>query len=588
MEEREVFALLGLEESHDEGAVVVKEGQYLRSFFLVIEGTVMLTRDGAQVDTQGPGSFIGEAALFLGDLKKANADGSVTITTSVKAMTPTRTVRVDTRAFFPLVFREHQGAAKIMQKLGQVMVARLQMLEEAVLDKLGEGTLTRMSRDDFVGVRKLLLSTWALKYHKIGKAGKIEIQPTKQVGTKYDLSVAYSPGVAEPCVAIHKNPAAVYDYTNKGHLVGVVTNGTAVLGLGNIGPLASKPVMEGKAVLFKRFADIDAYDIELKVSGDHVHLLCEVIAALEPTFGGINLEDIKAPECFLVEKQCQERMNIPVFHDDQHGTAIIAGAALLNACEITGKRMEDIKVVVCGCGAAGFTCAKFFISLGCKREHVTAVDINGVVYEGRPDLADGSYLNEVARDTPLRKLPEAIEGTDVFVGLSAPGLLKPEFLKTMNRDPVIFALANPVPEIMPDLALETRDDVIMATGRSDFPNQVNNVCAFPYIFRGALDCQARKVNEAMKLAATHAIARLAKTTEGLELSADEDESDFLLGRKYLIPGPSDPRLLEEVSAAVAEAAKATGVARRPLDNLEYRVQLRDRTETLGNMSSVSM
>ena len=309
---------------------------------------------------------------------------------------------------------------------------------------------------------------WSLKYHRIGKRGKLEVVATKFVGTKEDLSVAYSPGVAEPCLAIAKNPDAVYDYTGKGHLIGVVTNGSAVLGLGNIGPLAAKPVMEGKAVLFKACADLDSFDIELAVSNAHPHLLVEVIAALAPTFGGINLEDIAAPDCFMIEREVQARVNIPIFHDDQHGTAIIAGAGLLNALELSGKRIEDVRVVVCGCGAAGFTCATYFPLLGVKRENIVCVDIAGVVYAGRPDVAT-SYLRAVAVPTDKRTLAEAIVGADVFLGLSAGGLLTKEMLISMAPSPLVFALANPNPEIDPTLARAVRPDVFIATGRSDFP-----------------------------------------------------------------------------------------------------------------------
>lgn len=383
------------------------------------------------------------------------------------------------------------------------------------------------------------------------------------MGTAADLSVAYSPGVAEPCLAIKARPELSYEYTSRGHLVGVVSNGTAVLGLGNIGALASKPVMEGKAILFKKFGYLDSFDIEIAETDPNKFI--DIVCSLEPTFGGINLEDIKAPECFYIEKEIQKRMNIPIMHDDQHGTAIIAGAGLLNSLELVNKRIEDIKVVVSGCGAAGFTCAKYFISLGVKPENLVACDIRGVVHVGREDLQDPSnYLNEIATNSSVRTLKEAIVDADVFFGLSVGGLLKADMLKSMNRDPLVFALANPNPEISYYLAKDTRSDVIMGTGRSDFPNQINNVCAFPYIFRGAIDCRATEINIEMKKAATDAIARLAKTS-----------SEYEFGANFIIPKPFDKRLLTEVAPAVARAAAEVGVAQKVLDIHEYTSRLEE-------------
>lgn len=399
----------------------------------------------------------------------------------------------------------------------------------------------------------------ALEYHAKERPGKLEVNATKPFATQLDLSLAYTPGVAEPCRAIHQDPESVYDYTTKGNLVAVVTDGSAVLGLGNIGPLASKPVMEGKAVLFKRFAGIDVFDLELATQDPAAFI--QGVKLLEPTFGGINLEDIKAPECFVIEEKLREELNIPVFHDDQHGTAIITGAALLNALEIVKKSIDRVRIVFSGAGAAGFACAKYCIALGARREHLILTDIDGVIYKGRnPD----SYLEELASDTPLRTLDEVIEGADVFIGVSAAGVLKPDMLRKMNHDPIVFAMANPVPEIDYELAVKTRKDVLMATGRSDFPNQINNVLGFPFIFRGALDVRATTINEEMKIAATKALADLAKedVPDDVLLAYDKKRLDF--GREYIIPKPFDSRVLYRVASAVARAACLSGVARRPI------------------------
>ncbi len=590
VEEREVLALLGEELQLEPQGVVIAQGGALRAFFFLLEGTVALSRGDSggvvqQLAQQGPGTFLGESALFTADVKaSALAEGgSAVMHTAATAVTRCRLVKIGCSAFFALLHSEHSGAAAIMQRLGAVMVARLQDIEDALDAEAVQSDAVasaRMSRADWSALRRQLLADWSLKYHRIGKRGKLEVHATKSVGSKEDLSVAYSPGVAEPCLAIAKNPELVYEYTCKGHLVGVVTNGSAVLGLGNIGPLAAKPVMEGKAVLFKKFADIDCFDIELAVADGHPHLLVEVIAALEPTFGGINLEDIKAPECFLVERECQARMAIPVFHDDQHGTAVIAGAALLNALDIAGKRPEDVRVTICGCGAAGFTCATYFPLLGVPRENILCVDVAGVVYAGRADIAS-SYLRAVAVDTDKRTLAEAVAGADVFLGLSAGGVLTPAMLMSMaGPSPIVFALANPTPEIDPALARSLRPDVIMATGRSDYPNQVNNVLAFPFIFRGALDCRARCVNDAMKLAATRALGALARTSQGLRGGAGDEGAPPPFSRDYLIPRPTDERLLVEVSLAVAKAAMASGVARLHLEENAYKQHLQDAAAAL--------
>lgn len=405
----------------------------------------------------------------------------------------------------------------------------------------------------------------ALDYHQFPKPGKLEIRATKPLANGRDLSRAYSPGVAEACLEIKANPNTARDYTIRGNLVGVVTNGTAVLGLGNIGALASKPVMEGKAVLFKKFANIDCFDIELN-ENDPVKL-AEIVCSLEPTFGAINLEDIKAPDCFIVEKICRERMNIPVFHDDQHGTAIVVGAAATNALRVAGKKFEDIKIVSTGGGAAGIACLNMLLKLGVKRENVWLCDIEGLVYHGRetdmtPQKAD------FAQGKMAATLGDVIDGADMFLGLSGPGVLKPEMVAKMADTPIIFALANPNPEIDPDAARAVNPKAIIATGRSDFPNQVNNVLCFPFIFRGALDVGATDINDEMKIACVEGIAELARMTTSAEAAAAYSGENLTFGPEYLIPKPFDPRLMGVVAGAVAKAAIATGVATRPIADLE--------------------
>ncbi len=402
----------------------------------------------------------------------------------------------------------------------------------------------------------------ALDFHKQGRPGKIEVRSTKPTHTEKGLSLAYSPGVGAPCQVIAKNPQAVYDYTTKGNLVAVISNGTAVLGLGNIGPLAAKPVMEGKGILFKQFAGIDVFDIELNTQS--VDDTVAAIAALEPTFGGINLEDIKAPECFEIEERLRARLKIPIFHDDQHGTAIVAGAALINACEVVGKKLEQIKVVVNGAGASAIACSRFFVSLGVKKENILMCDSTGVIYKGRSQGMN-KYKEEFAQNTSLRTLDEALKGADVFVGLSVKGALKPEALKSMNDRPIIFALANPDPEITPDEAKKVRPDCVVATGRSDYPNQVNNVLGFPYIFRGALDVRATTITEEMKKAASLALARLAREDVPEKVSKLYGRQ-FRFGPDYLIPKPFDPRVLLRVAPAVAKAAMESGVAQKHIED----------------------
>jgi malate dehydrogenase (oxaloacetate-decarboxylating)(NADP+) len=413
----------------------------------------------------------------------------------------------------------------------------------------------------------------ALDYHSRGRRGKIEVISTKPCSTQLDLSLAYTPGVAEPCLEIHKNPKDVYKYTAKGNLVAVVTNGTAVLGLGNIGAAAGKPVMEGKGVLFKRFADIDVFDIELDTENqDEIVRACEL---LEPTFGGINLEDIKAPECFYIEEKLKESLNIPVFHDDQHGTAIISAAALLNALDIVNKDIGKVKVVYSGAGAAGIACAKLYITLGVKPENMLMVDSKGVMYEGRGDTFN-KYKQEFVRKTKCKTLADAMVGADVFVGVSVKDLVTKDMVKSMAKDPIIFAMANPDPEITYPDAVDARSDVIMATGRSDYPNQVNNVLGFPFIFRGALDVAATTINEEMKIAAVKALADLAKQDVPEEVAQAYGVDHFKFGREYLIPKPFDHRVLIWEASAVAKAAMDTGVALQKVDIEEYKKELETR------------
>lgn len=411
----------------------------------------------------------------------------------------------------------------------------------------------------------------ALEYHAKPKPGKIEVISSKACVTEKDLALAYSPGVAAPCKAIAKDPSTVYDYTSKGNLVAVISNGTAVLGLGDIGALAGKPVMEGKGILFKQFAGIDVFDIE--VDTKDVDTFCNAVRVLEPTFGGINLEDIKAPECFEIEERLKAEMKIPVFHDDQHGTAIVSGAALLNACLITNRKMEDLKIVVNGAGASANSCSNIFISLGVRRENLIMCDSQGVIYKGRTKGMN-KYKEKFASETEARTLSEALKGADCFVGLSVAGALTPEMLKDMAPNPIIFAMANPDPEITPPKAREARPDAIIATGRSDYPNQVNNVLGFPSIFRGALDTRSTQINEEMKLAAVHALATLAREDVPDYVSATYGGKSFKFGREYLIPKPFDSRVLMWVAPAVAKAAIKSGVATKKIEDWSaYRESL---------------
>ncbi|HKG83420.1 MAG TPA: NADP-dependent malic enzyme [Beijerinckiaceae bacterium] len=425
------------------------------------------------------------------------------------------------------------------------------------------------------------LAQAALDYHRYPMPGKITVTPTKGMSNQRDLALAYSPGVAVPCLEIQKEPLRAYDYTAKGNLVAVISNGTAVLGLGNIGAVAGKPVMEGKGCLFKKFAGIDVFDIEIDETDPDK--LVETIASLEPTFGGINLEDIKAPECFLIETRLRERMKIPVFHDDQHGTAIVAAAALLNALEVVGKRIGDVKLVCSGAGAAAIACLNIVVGLGVRRENIWVTDSKGVVYRGRAESMD-PQKERYAQDTRARTLAEIVPGADVFFGLSMAGVLKPEMVAQMAERPIILAMANPDPEIRPELAKEVRPDCIIATGRSDYPNQVNNVLCFPFIFRGALDVGATTINEEMKLACVRAIAELARADVSDVVAAAYGRQDIRFGPEYLIPPPFDPRLITTVAPAVAEAAMASGVATRPIADLRaYRASLQRYVYTSGTV-----
>ncbi|MFO1244612.1 MAG: NADP-dependent malic enzyme [Ramlibacter sp.] len=422
----------------------------------------------------------------------------------------------------------------------------------------------------------------ALEYHQFPTPGKVAIHATKQLINQHDLALAYSPGVAAPCEEIVKDPANAFKYTSRGNLVAVITNGTAVLGLGDIGPLASKPVMEGKGVLFKKFAGIDVFDIEINEK-DPAKLV-EVIAALEPTFGAVNLEDIKAPDCFYVERELRKRMKIPVFHDDQHGTAITVAAAMLNGLKVVGKDIGQVKLVTSGAGAAALACLNLLLKVGLKRENVFVTDLAGVVYEGRTELMDEDKI-QYAQKTSQRKLAEVIEGADVFLGLSAGGVLKPEMVAKMAPKPVIFALANPNPEITPEEAHAVRSDVVMATGRSDYPNQVNNVLCFPYIFRGALDSGATTITDEMEIAAVHAIAELAQAEQSEVVAAAYAGEKLAFGPEYLIPKPFDPRLMMKIAPAVAQAAADSGVAMRPVADMDA---YRDRLQSFVYASGTTM
>lgn len=415
-----------------------------------------------------------------------------------------------------------------------------------------------------------LLREAALNFHEFPQPGKIQVAPTKPLATQYDLSLAYSPGVAAPCMEIYNDPLAAYKYTARGNLVAVITNGTAVLGLGNIGPLASKPVMEGKGVLFKKFAGIDVFDIEINETDPEK--LVDIIASLEPTFGGINLEDIKAPECFYIEKKLRERANIPVFHDDQHGTAIIASAAIINGLRLIEKKIEDVKLVCSGAGAAAIACLDLLVSLGMTRSNITVCDSRGVIFKDRDDKMDETKKAYAIDDNGQRNLADAVNGKDIFLGLSGPNVLSVDMVKTMAADPLIFALANPTPEVWPPEARAARPDAIIGTGRSDFVNQINNVLCFPFIFRGALDVGATTINEEMKVACVHAIAELALEEPDDSVAMAYRDEGLRFGREYLIPKPFDPRLIVRIAPAVAKAAMDSGIATRPIADFDHYIE----------------
>ncbi|HPH13978.1 MAG TPA: phosphate acyltransferase, partial [Burkholderiaceae bacterium] len=427
------------------------------------------------------------------------------------------------------------------------------------------------------------LRSAALEYHQFPTPGKISIAATKQLINQHDLALAYSPGVAAPCEEIVKDPNNAFKYTARGNLVAVITNGTAVLGLGDIGPLAAKPVMEGKGVLFKKFAGIDVFDIEINEKHD-LDKLVDIIASLEPTFGGINLEDIKAPDCFYVERKLRERMKIPVFHDDQHGTAICVGAAILNGIKVVGKDIKTVKLVTSGAGAAALACLGLLVKLGLPRENIFVTDLAGVVYEGRTELMDADKI-VFAQKTSARTLGEIIDGADIFLGLSAGGVLKKDMVAKMAAKPLIFALANPTPEILPEEVKQVRDDAIMATGRTDYPNQVNNVLCFPYIFRGALDAGASTITVEMEIAAVHAIAELAQAEQSEVVAAAYAGEQLAFGPEYLIPKPFDPRLMIKIAPAVAQAAADSGVALRPIKDM---AAYRDRLQSFVYASGTTM
>jgi len=427
----------------------------------------------------------------------------------------------------------------------------------------------------------------ALLYHSRGRHGKVEVIPTKPYGTQFDLSLAYTPGVAYPCLEIEKNPEDAYNYTAKGNLVAVISNGTAVLGLGDIGAMAGKPVMEGKGLLFKVFADVDVFDIE--VNEKDPEKLIDICAKISPTFGGINLEDIKAPECFEVETRLKAMLDIPVFHDDQHGTAIISGAGLINALEITGKEIEKVKLVVCGAGAAAISCSRLYLSLGIRKENIVMVDSKGVVNSKRKDL--NKYKQEFVTDRNIDTLAEAVKDADLFLGLSAANMMTKEMLASMAKNPIVFAMANPYPEISFEDAMATRNDLIFATGRSDYPNQINNVLGFPFIFRGALDVRASTINEEMKLAASKALASLAKEPVPASVLKAYNIDKLSFGKDYIIPKPLDPRLISRVASAVAKAAIDSGVAKFPITDWEaYKTsldrRLSDHIKKIGEISGV--
>lgn len=543
--------------------ILIRQGDHGSHFYIIMSGHAEVHRHGHAIASLDPGQTFGEMGIFNEGLR----------TSDVIAHDHMRLLEVCSAELMRRALNQQPTAMHLVANLGRLMVERLQHQDAETFNRaLADNPSHANALEDLATLRQRLLRDWSLKYHAIGRPGKLAIVATKPSATASDLSVAYSPGVAEPCLAIHQNPDTAYEYTARSQLVGVITNGTAVLGLGNIGALAAKPVMEGKAILFKKFADIDAFDIE--INEPNPDRLVHTIHSLEPTFGGINLEDIKAPECFYIEEECKKRLQIPVFHDDQHGTAIIAGAGLLNALRLVNKKIEDLRVVFSGAGAAGLATARFFISLGVLPKNVVMTDTKGVYHSGRTDKP---FLQDLASDTSARSLSDALHNADAFVGVSVGGLLTPDMLKSMAPSPIVFALANPTPEIGFELARKTRPDVLMATGRSDYPNQINNVIAFPYIFRAALDTRASQINEAMKRAAAFAIASIVHDAP----TADAGFSGVpAFGPDYLIPKPFDGRLLVRVASAVAKAAMESGVARKSLDLNAYIALLTDLAKRL--------
>ncbi|MBO3749421.1 cyclic nucleotide-binding domain-containing protein [Streptosporangiaceae bacterium NEAU-GS5] len=559
LDDDELVVIAGLAQVEDlgPGELVFDQGSTGEHIYVVVSGRVEVLRSGRRTAELGAGDYFGEMAMF-------NRSGR---TAAVRTVEATRLAAISRPSLQPLLLRHEPAAVKLIQQFGTLTLARMQRADRELRERLAaEDPSLRVVLDEYRQLSRELLAGWALAYHAVGKPGKLAVVPTKPSSTAADLSVAYSPGVAEPCVAIRDDPEAAYAYTGKGRLVAVISNGTAVLGLGRIGALASKPVMEGKSVLFKRFADVDAFDIEVDETDPRA--LVDTVVRIAPTFGGINLEDIAAPDCFWIERECRRRLDIPVMHDDQHGTAIIVGAALLNASDLVGKALDQLRVVFSGAGAAGFATARHLVALGVPRRNMILTDLDGVVRQGREMPF---YLREFASDTASRTLADAVRDADAFIGLSAADVLTPAMVRSMARDPIVFALANPVPEIDPQAARAARPDVIVATGRSDHPNQVNNVLAFPYVFRGALDIRATDITDGMKLAATHAIARLARRP--VTAAAGFDGADLAFGSGYLIPKPFDRRLLPEVASAVAEAGMRENVGRVALELQGYRTRL---------------
>jgi malate dehydrogenase (oxaloacetate-decarboxylating)(NADP+) len=557
--ESELLSLLGKRVKVPRGAVVglssssssSDEEEFERSFYMLLSGTYVIRsrQDPALVFERGSrkGTFLRQRSLFGGS--------RATIFETVSASDDFELLEIDATQFEKMVYNSHPDASSLMEKLGERMLKRLKRFE-ATLKQNG------IENDAFSAEQQALMKQWSIAYHGLGVKGKVTVRPTKMLGSSEALSVAYSPGVAEPCLAIDADPSRSFELTARGRRVGVITNSTAVLGLGRLRPEAAAPVMEGKAALFVHFAGLDAFDIQLKEQ-DNIDLIVDTICQLEPTFGGVNLEDFGAPQCFEIERRCRERMSIPVMHDDAVGTSIVAAAGLMNAAKITDKSIESMRIAIVGVGAAGKTAACYFRHFGVRREQIICVDIDGVVHAGRQDLLDNPdhYLHEVAVDTNRRTLAEAVDGADVFLGLSTGGLLKPDMLLSMRRDPVVYAMANPSPEINPRLAKATRADVIIGTGRSDEPNQLNNVLCFPFIFKGALACQATDMTLNMKMACSRVIADIAA-------------ADSRFGRDFIVPKPYDTRLLEQMPLAVIEQAMADGVARKPFSADELRAYAR--------------